>query len=106
MVKLYRKMRGLLRQELELANRDNGDHFHSVHEAYGVIAEEHTEAWDESINVHAKLDELLSAIRRNDRTGVLITAKDIERHATLAACEFVQVAAMARKLRESERMTK
>lgn len=103
MVKLYRKMRGLLKQELELANKDNGAYFNSVHEAYGVIAEENNEAWDESIDAHAKLDELLSAIRRNDRDGVLIAAKDIERHATLAACEYVQVAAMARKLRDSER---
>lgn len=103
MVKLYRKMRGLLKQELELANKDNGDHFHSVHEAYGVIAEENNEAWDESIDVHTKLDDLLSAIRANNRDRVLDAAKDIERHATLAACEYVQVAAMARKLRDSER---
>lgn len=103
MVKLFRKMRGLINQELYLANRQNGDHFHSAHEGYGVIVEEHTEAWDETLDTHAKLDELLTAIRRNDHKGLVIATKDIERHATLAACEYIQVAAMARKLRESER---
>ena len=106
MVKLYRRMRGLVKQELELANKDNGDHFNSSHEAYGVIAEENTEAWDESIDTHQKVDDLLGAIRRNDRGAILEAAKEIERKATLAACEYAQVAAMARKLRESERVKK
>lgn len=104
MVKLFRKMRGLIDQELCLANRQNGGHFHSAHEGYGVIVEEKTEAWDETINVEAAVDRLLTAIRRNDHKGLVIATKDIERHATLAACEYIQVAAMARKLRESERV--
>lgn len=106
MVKLFRKMRGLINQELDLANRQNGDHFHSAHEGYGVIIEEKTEAWDETINVDAAVDRLLTAMRRNDHKGLIIASKDIERHATLAACEYIQVAAMARKLRDSERVAK
>ena len=104
MIKLFRKMRGLINQELDLANRQNGDRFHSAHEGYGVIIEEKTEAWDETINVDAAVDRLLTAMRRNDRKGLIIASKDIERHATLAACEYIQVAAMARKLRDSERV--
>lgn len=103
MVKLFRSVRGLVKQELNLANRQNGDHFHSAHEAYGVITEEHTEAWDETINVSAALDRLLGAIRRDDPKCLDEAAKDIERHAMLAASEYIQVAAMARKLREGKR---
>lgn len=106
MVKLFRSVRGLVKQELNLANRQNGDHFHSAHEAYGVIMEEHTEAWDETIDVNEALDRLMSAIRRNDSKRLDEAAKDIERHAMLAASEYIQVAAMARKLRESERASR
>lgn len=106
MVKLFRKVRGLLRQELDLARAQNGEYFNSVHEGYGVLVEENTEAWDESIDTHASLDDLLRAMMRDDHDGVMAAAKEIERHASLAACEYIQVAAMARKLRESERMKK
>ena len=106
MVKLFRSVRGLVKQELNLANRQNGDHFHSTHEAYGVIMEEHTEAWDETINVDAATDRLLTAIRQDNPKGLVAAAKDIERHAMLAASEYIQVAAMARKLRESERASR
>lgn len=106
MVKLFRSVRGLVKQELNLANRQNGDYFHSAHEAYGVIVEENTEAWDEKINVDAAVDRLLTAIRQDDPKRMVESAKDIERHAMLAASEYIQVAAMARKLRESERASR
>ena len=106
MVKLFRRVRGLVGQELDMANRQNEEYFHSAHEGYGVLVEEKTEAWDESIGVDKAVDSLFAAIRKNDRTGLVIAARDIERHATLAACEFIQVAAMARKLRESERVNR
>lgn len=103
MIKLFRKTRELMFSELALARSQNGKHFHSTHEAYGVIVEEKTEAWDECIDVDHAVDKLLGAIRRNDKADVHLAAKDIERHALLAACEYIQVAAMARKLRDSER---
>ena len=103
MIKLFRKVRNLMFAELEMANKQNGHYFHSPHEGYGVIVEEENEAWDESIDTHAKLDELLTAIRKNDRKDMVVAAKEIERCASLAACEYIQVAAMARKLRESVR---
>ena len=106
MVKLYRKARDLMFQELALANKQNGESFHSPHEGYGVIAEEHAEAWDETIDVDKSVDKLLNAIRNNDRAGMLDSARSLERHATLAACEYIQVAAMARKLRDSERVNR
>lgn len=103
MIKLFRKARNLMFAELELANKQNGHYFHSPHEGYGVIVEEHTEAWDETIDVNGSVDRLLRAIRDNDRNGLIEQTKEIERHALLAACEYIQVAAMARKLRDSER---
>lgn len=102
MIKLFRKARNLMFAELELASKQNGHYFHSPHEGYGVIVEEKTEAWDESINVDQSIDGLLSAIRRNDRDDLYMNLKETERHALLAACEYIQVAAMARKLRDSE----
>ena len=104
MVKLFRSVRGLVKQELCLANRQNGDHFHSAHEGYGVIVEEKTEAWDETINVEAAVDRLLRAMILDRKDDLHDAAKAVERHATLAACEYIQVAAMARKLRESEKV--
>lgn len=103
MVKLFRRVRGLVSQELEMANRQNDEFFHSAHEGYGVLVEETNEAWDESIDVDKAVDSLFAAIRKDDRAGLVKATKDIERHATLAACEYIQVAAMARKLRDSER---
>ena len=47
------------------------------------------------------LNRLLNAIRTNNPGKVRGTTYDVERFATQAAAEFIQTAAMARKLRES-----
>lgn len=104
MVKLFRSVRGLVKQELNLANRQNGDRFHSVHEGYGVILEELSEGLDEVRSVTSCADLMMDCIRKNDRSALMGCTKDIERRAMLAASEFIQVAAMARKLIESERV--
>ena len=106
MVKLFRSVRGLVKQELTLANKQNDEYFHSAHEGYGVIVEEKTEAWDETINVEGAVDRLLRAMILDRKDDLHEAAKAVERHAMLAACEYIQVAAMARKLRESERVKK
>ena len=104
MVKLFRSVRGLVKQELNLANRQNGHYFHSPHEGYCVILEEEYEGCDEGNAVSKSCEGLFDSIRKDDRAGRMEHAKEVERHATLAACEFIQVAAMARKLLDSERV--
>ena len=104
MVKLFRSVRGLVKQELNLANHQNGSTFHSQHEGYGVIAEEFEEGRDEVHALSRHMEYLMAYIRVGDRAGLMDCTKELERRAMLAASEFIQVAAMARKLRESERV--
>lgn len=101
MGKLMHGVRRLINQELAIARHDNGHFFNSPHEGYGVIVEELDEAHEQDWKADQAADLLLKAIRRNDRRFTESTLKKIENNATLAACEFIQVAAMARKMRES-----
>lgn len=85
--------------ELTYAQHDNGQTFHSPHEGYGVLAEELHEAAAEVSSADSWFETLLMTIQQNNCTGIIACAEHIERNARLAACEYIQVAAMARKLR-------
>lgn len=100
MNKLLPRVRMLVGMELTEARKNNGDYFHSAHEGYGVLMEELDEARYEDKFVKNEAELLLYSIRK-DYTGQVIDRLDnIEEHAILAACEYIQVAAMARKMRE------
>lgn len=85
--------------ELAYAQHDNGQTFHSPHEGYGVLAEELHEAAAEVGAVDSWFETLIMTIQHNNSKGIIDCAERIERCARLAACEYIQVAAMARKLR-------
>lgn len=107
MKKLLYGVRRLLNQELAIARHDNGHFFNSPHEGYGVILEELDEAQEENYKLVRATERLLGAIRRNNRREIETGCFRIEDHATRAACELIQTAAMARKMRESlEEVTK
>ena len=101
MDKTLKGVRGLVFQELSLARMDNGDFFLDAHQGYGVLAEELDEGNDEAWKADRALNRLLNAIRTNNPGKVRGATYDVERFATQAAAEFIQTAAMARKLRES-----
>lgn len=101
MGKTLHGVRCLVSKELTMARRTNGDAFHSPHEGYGVTMEELDEAREEVKNAQLAAESLLYAIRKDNWRRVNGLLKDLERHAILAACEYIQVAAMARKMRES-----
>jgi len=84
--------------ELQFAQRDNGEVFHSPHEGFGVLFEEMYEAKKEDEGADKWMNNMLMHIHRNNTMGISHTARMIEVYATNAACEYIQVAAMARKM--------
>lgn len=101
MNKTLQGIRGLVFRELALARKTNGHSFNSPHEGYGVIAEELDEASEAEYKAVRATSRLLYAIRMNRPGQVKGATYEVEKAAIQAAAELVQVAAMARKLRES-----
>lgn len=89
------QVRELVNVELESANRQFPQ-FHSPHEGWAVMLEECKELEDEHRKISSEMEEMLSSIRMNDN-GDIECAQIILRHAVFAACEAIQVAAMAQK---------
>lgn len=98
MTELKKSIRGVTGAEYVRACAEHGDTFGSLHEGYGVIAEEVQEACEEQERVMTSLGELLHKIRTGSPDEIENVCERIERTARLAACEYVQVAAMARKM--------
>lgn len=101
MKKLLDKVTGLVGEELEEANKNNPPLFHSMHEGYGVIAEEMLEVEDESSWLERNMRSLLMAIQRDDWECVKDIALALKVTAINTACECIQVAAMSDKLIET-----
>lgn len=97
MEKLICGVENLIQQELELARKDHGEKFASPHEAYGVIAEELQEAEEEYRMVHEYRQTMLNALRFDSPSLMDDACINLRRTALLAACELIQVAAMAEK---------
>lgn len=98
MEKLRREICETTGKEYVRACNEWGDVFASLHEGYGVIAEEVQEACDEQERIMTSLGDLLYKIREGSPDDVENVCHRIERYARLMACESVQVAAMARKM--------
>lgn len=93
--KTMKGVRYLVLNELDMANEINGSKFHSSHEAYAVILEEDNELYDEFREIERNLDDYWESVTKDaEDKGKLL---EIEKHAMMAACEAIQVAAMARK---------
>lgn len=85
----------LMYKELESANT-RFPAFRSEHEGWAVLREEADELNDEVRNIDYILDEeMWESVKHNDLT--CRDAKQIQLAALRAACEAIQVAAMARK---------
>lgn len=101
MTRLLETVRGLVDYELADARSIHGEYFHSPHEGYGVLAEELYETNAETEDVCWKEKMLLRALHKDNLPLLVHTLEAMQESATRAACEYIQVAAMAKKMRES-----
>ena len=116
MIKQLRNgIKSLVADELERARKDNGSTFHSQHEAIAVTWEEVEEGREElerlaefltdANRARCLIEGEIGRIWRNDIRANLkvdnVLLRHVEEVAIDAAAEYIQVAAMARKWRES-----
>lgn len=97
MVKLYEAVKTLAEVEYARASVKFGATNNSSHESFAVLKEELDEAREENINVQILVDRYWSAVKENDMKKQADNLKDVYVHSLLAACEFIQTAAMAHK---------
>lgn len=97
MKKLYGEVNALARKEFERAALDYGAMNNSSHESYAVLKEEADEAHDETINVSILVDRYWESVKTNDTEKQAEYLKEVYMHSLLAACEYIQTAAMAHK---------
>ena len=90
-----KKIETLIQEELKSAN-EKYPLFHSPHEAFAVLKEEVEEANEEFADIFTSLFKMWSNVR-ND-IPLKDNASKIYNIAINAACEAIQVAAMAQKM--------
>lgn len=104
MTKLKEQVTKLVDFELEMANKEHGERFNSAHEAYAVMKEEYEEARDNFCDVDILLNQSFWDRCKYNENGVPF-AESIKSEAINAACECIQVAAMAQKFINGEENT-
>lgn len=85
------------KKELARAVISHGSTLASPHEAFAVILEELQEGVCSLGTAAYNLSMFWNGVRADDREKQIERLVEIERNALLAACEFVQTSAMARK---------
>ena len=94
MVELIKTVYGATERERRRAYSEYGE-LRSLNEAYGVLAEEMDEV-DEEIN--RMVDEFSAVLRMiHHKDDLADTITNIHNHAKMAACECIQVAAVAKR---------
>ena len=89
------EVKALVYKELESAN-ERFPQFHSPHEGWAIIREEVEELRQETEDVEEALNILWERVRYNMQSHPRFPTK-IKERAIAAACEAIQVAAMAQK---------
>lgn len=97
MNELYGEVESLRKNELERASAKFGQRHRSPHEAYGVIQEEADEVVQAANEALGYLMEFWDGVKLNDEKLQRESLEGLRLHAQLAACEMIQVAAMADK---------
>lgn len=88
----------VINSEYYSAALDHGRINHSDHESYAIIKEEFDEHMDEVVRTSLCLEEFWKLVKADGCDDAkLESLKELDRKAMLAACEIIQVAAMARK---------
>jgi lipopolysaccharide biosynthesis regulator YciM len=99
MEKLIKSVQAIKEEEYRRAAQKFGPVNNSDHESFAVIFEEMQEAFDEVKNTDEAIERFWQMVksreaRDQDKQSVLTA---VENSAIFAACEFIQVAAMAYK---------
>lgn len=97
MEQMREEIRPLVERALAYAREKHGHDFASWHEAYGVLSEEVMEVRQELRMIEAAMGDLIHSIHDHDEAGMQEDLSVILRHAELAACEAIQVAAVVLK---------
>jgi len=97
MKQLKTDVNGLVLDEYARASEQYGPKHHSLHEAAAVMYEEYEEAQEEIAKVDKLFDEFWSYTRNDSGLGCKQTASRLRDRAINAACELLQLAAMAHK---------
>lgn len=84
--------------EYKTTSVDHSPVFINSHEGFGVLAEEYQEVVDAIECCRDHMQDMLVNIRRHDRDRIRQEANRLCDHAKSAACECIQVAAMAHKM--------
>lgn len=90
----------LTEMELELANKEYPP-FSSAHEEFGVMLEERDELTDQVKNVKDGMRVMWKHIKTDQTDEAIDYSMYVQQEAEKAAAEAIQVAAMAKKFRES-----
>ena len=98
MKELKEAVKGLVREEYERAAERFGEKFNSLHEAYAVILEEEEKAQNEMRYILGQIEAFWIRIKENMIMDGSLEV--IEKTALNAACECIQIAAMAYKARK------
>ena len=98
MTKLVEKVTNLVKEEYELASAIHGAKHNSPHEAVAVIYEEIEESVVENQNVQKMFSDFWDGVKLNASDEIQKEVLgNLRCSAILAACEMIQVAAMAHK---------
>lgn len=100
MKELKEAVKVLMHEEYERAAERFGESFHSPYEAYAVILEEAEEAESDLKYFKMLLEYYWCDVKKNDMEHQNSMLKEVEKTALNAACECIQLAAMAYKARK------
>jgi hypothetical protein len=99
MEKLIQEVNQCVANERERASAKFGPINHSDHESYAIILEEFQEAMEDTVSCHSAIERFWELTK--DKSGTCAnkvnSLRALRQKAILAACEFIQVAAMANK---------
>jgi hypothetical protein len=87
----------VLNEEIARIKNQYGETYASIHEAYGVLAEELHEARNEVKVLRSHVKDLLVDLPFEDRDDLRCDLNEAYWHALNGACELIQVAAVCRK---------
>jgi hypothetical protein len=103
MKELIKEMRVVVDGEVVRAMDRYGKGYASDHEGYGVLSEEIWEAEKEVRDVRKAQNLLLQAIHAGDEVALQNMLELLQESAIHAACECAQIAAVASKMRGSDK---
>ena len=98
MHELLESVKGLVREELTRVTAQHGSDYHSLHEAYAVMLEELEEAEHELQSLKFDTSAVWNGTKRDNYHTARTAANSALIHAMFAACESIQVAAVATKV--------